>query len=125
MRSRISGASSVDAVLPRLLDHPDRRAELAGRAVAALEGVVLDERGLQRVQLVAVGEPLDGRDLRAVVRDGEREAARWRAGRRCRIVHAPHWPWSQPFFAPVSPRCSRRRSSSVVRTSTASWCSRR
>src|SRR6185437_11595438 len=29
------------------------------------------------------------------------------------------WPWSQPFFAAVTPRCSRIASSSVVRVSTA------
>src|SRR3954468_23459752 len=39
-----------------------------------------------------------------------------------RIVQAPHCPWSQPFFAPVSPRCSRTRSSSVVRASIATRC---
>ena len=74
MRSRISARVERRAFLPRLVDHPDRGAELAGRAVAALERVALDERGLQRVQLVAAGEPLDGRQLRAVVGDGEREA---------------------------------------------------
>src|SRR3954451_24820319 len=37
-------------------------------------------------------------------------------------VHAPHCPWSQPFFDPVSPRCSRSRSSSEVRVSTGSDC---
>src|SRR5581483_8072287 len=31
-----------------------------------------------------------------------------------RIVHEPHWPWSQPFLAPVSPTCSPRRSSSKL-----------
>src|SRR3954454_13042444 len=35
-------------------------------------------------------------------------------------VQAPHWPWSQPFFAPVRSRCSRSRSSSEVRLSTVS-----
>ena len=30
-------------------------------------------------------------------------------------VQAPHWPWSQPFLVPVSPRCSRSASSTVVR----------
>ena len=28
-------------------------------------------------------------------------------------VHAPHWPWSQPFLVPVRCRCSRSASSSV------------
>ena len=71
---------------------------------------------------LAVGEPLDRRDLGAVVRDGEREAG-VRAAAVDQDVQAPHWPWSQPFFAPVSPRCSRSTSSSVVRVSTVSWCS--
>src|ERR1700751_3349635 len=29
-------------------------------------------------------------------------------------VHAPHWPWSQPFLVPVRSRCSRSASSRVV-----------
>src|ERR1044072_620652 len=32
-------------------------------------------------------------------------------------VHAPHCPWSQPFFVPVSATVSRMQSSSVVRGS--------
>src|ERR1700722_17445435 len=36
-------------------------------------------------------------------------------------VHAPHWPWSQPFFVPVRATVSRRQSRSVVRGSTRSW----
>src|SRR5260370_5498336 len=31
-----------------------------------------------------------------------------------RTVQAPHWPWSQPFLVPVSPRWMRSASSSVV-----------
>src|SRR6266853_4582186 len=38
-------------------------------------------------------------------------------------VHAPHCPWSQPFFVPVRATVSRRQSSSVVRGSTRSWWS--
>src|ERR1041385_5113336 len=37
-----------------------------------------------------------------------------------RTVHAPHCPWSQPFFVPVRWRFSRRRSSRVVRGSSVS-----
>src|SRR4051812_13831891 len=40
-----------------------------------------------------------------------------------RTVHAPHWPWSQPFLEPVRPMCSRSRSSTVTRVSTSSVCS--
>ena len=32
-------------------------------------------------------------------------------------MQAPHWPWSQPFFVPVSSRVSRTQSRSVVRGS--------
>src|SRR5262245_34795847 len=35
-----------------------------------------------------------------------------------RTVHAPHWPWSQPFFVPVRSSCSRRASSRVVHGAT-------
>src|SRR5438046_10581850 len=37
-----------------------------------------------------------------------------------RTVQAPHWPWSQPFFEPVSFRCSRSASRRVVRGSRSS-----
>jgi hypothetical protein len=36
---------------------------------------VLDERRLERMQLVAVGQPLDRRDLGALVGDRQRQAA--------------------------------------------------
>ena len=58
-----------------LVQHPDRRAELAGRAVAALERVVGDERPLERVQLPVPGEALDGHDLGALMRDRQGQAA--------------------------------------------------
>ena len=81
MRSRISASSDVRQS-PTTLGQPSRaspsmpdgRAELSRRAVAALERVVVDERLLQRVQLVAARQPFDRRDLRAVVRDRQREA---------------------------------------------------
>ena len=50
------------------------RHDLPRRAVAALERVVLDERFLQRVELAFFREPLDRRDLRAVMHQREREA---------------------------------------------------
>src|SRR5579859_3936923 len=37
-------------------------------------------------------------------------------------VHAPQVPWSQPFFDPVSPRCSRKASSRLTRGSMRSEC---
>src|SRR3954466_16387624 len=57
-----------------LLDQLDRRHDLPGGAVAALERVVLDERPLHRVQLVAVGEPLDRGDLVPGGRHRQRQA---------------------------------------------------
>ena len=45
-----------------------------GRAIAALEGVSLDEGGLQGVELLALGQALDGRDLTSFHESGEREA---------------------------------------------------
>jgi hypothetical protein len=50
------------------------RHELAGCAVAALEGVKVAERPLDGAQLAAVGEPFDGGDLAAVALHGERQA---------------------------------------------------
>src|SRR5262249_30884168 len=47
-------------------DDVDRRHDHAGRAEAALQAVVLAERLLHRVQLVAVGEALDGAHVGAV-----------------------------------------------------------
>src|SRR5208337_1129824 len=49
-----------------LLDQTDRAHDLAWRAEAALESVVRDEGGLHRMEPVALGEALDGDDLRAV-----------------------------------------------------------
>ncbi|VTR09864.1 Uncharacterised protein [Clostridioides difficile] len=59
----------------RLVEHADRRAQLAGGAVAALEGVLVDERLLHLVQVVAVTEPLGGHDLGALIGHRERQAA--------------------------------------------------
>ena len=49
-------------------------ADLAGGAVAALEGVVLEEGGLDGAEVVAVGEAFDGGDLGSVGYGGEGEA---------------------------------------------------
>ena len=59
---------------------------MPGRAVAALEGVVLVERLLHRVQLAVRGQALDRRDLVAVGLHGEHRArlhAACRRGARC------------------------------------------
>src|SRR5581483_7093055 len=58
-----------------LVEHTERRADLARRAVAALNRVVLDERLLQRMQLSVPREPLDRRDLGVLAGDRENEAA--------------------------------------------------
>ena len=99
----------------------DGGADLAGRAVAALEAVVLEEGGLDGVEVVALGEAFDGGDLGAV---GVTARVRQELTRRplTRTVQAPHWPWSQPFLLPVSWRFSRRASSSEVRVSSESVC---
>src|SRR4029434_10335377 len=55
------------------LHHADGRADVTGRAIAALETVVFDKGGLQRVQLIASGDPLNGRNLSALILHGERE----------------------------------------------------
>src|SRR5690606_34985735 len=56
-----------------LVEHADGGTDLAGGAVAALEGVVLDELCLERMHL-PVAESGGGDDLGAVVRGGEGQA---------------------------------------------------
>ena len=69
--------------------------------------MTLAEGLLHRVQLVAVGEPLDRRDLVAVGLDREHvhdftlRPSRW-------TVHAPQLLVSQPTTVPVLPSFSRR-----------------
>src|SRR6476661_2981952 len=58
----------------RLLEQGDGGADLPGRAVAALEAVVLDEGRLHRVELIPLRQPLDRRDLLALDAGGERQA---------------------------------------------------
>ena len=55
-------------------DAGDAGHDLPGRAIAALEGVALDEGGLQGVELLALGQAFDGRDLAPFDEGGEREA---------------------------------------------------
>lgn len=97
--------------------------DLAGRAVAALECVLVDERLLQRVKFAALGKTLDGGDVRAVMHHRKRQAGvdpptidQHRAGTA--------GSWSQPFLVPGNPARSRNMSNSEVRLSTAiSRCS--
>src|SRR5581483_10497756 len=58
-------------VVALAVHHVDRGHDHAGRAIAALQSVVLTERRLHRVQFVASGEPFDGRHLRAFHLPGE------------------------------------------------------
>ena len=102
-----------------LVQHADRGADLTWRAVAALETVVLDEGLLDRMQRGPVRQARRGRDGRAVAGDGQARQVVTRRPSRS-TVHAPHCPWSQPFFGDMIPSRSRSASSSVVRVSTVS-----
>ena len=73
-RGRHVGGDVAGPAGLRFGEHADRRADLAGGAVAALEAVVLDERGLQRVQRAGRAQAFDRHDLVALVHDGERQA---------------------------------------------------
>src|SRR6185295_2408757 len=78
-----AAAAEIAADRPRDLRVARRRApveqraqahDLAGRAEPALEGVHLDEGALDRVELVAARDPLDGPDLAAVAVDRQQQA---------------------------------------------------
>src|SRR5690349_15758250 len=81
----VSGAAAEVAVerladlglggLLGLAGEPDRGHHHARRAEAALQTVVLLERGLHGMELVAAREPFDGGDLGALRLDGEHVAA--------------------------------------------------
>jgi hypothetical protein len=58
-----------------LLQKRDGRANLSRRAVAALETIVLQERTLHGMQLIALRQTLYGCDLLAFMRYGQRETA--------------------------------------------------
>src|SRR5258706_12631383 len=61
-------------------------------------------------------QSFDGGDLFAVVH--QRQIRHESTRRPCTCtVQAPHCPWSQPFFVPVSDTVSRMQSNSVVRGS--------
>src|SRR5438105_4499170 len=57
-----------------LMQQPQRGADLARCAIAALKGIVLDERLLQGMKPVAGGQALDGCYSRSSLHDGEDEA---------------------------------------------------
>jgi hypothetical protein len=62
-----------------LAQHTNGRADLPWGTVAALEGIVFDERPLQWVKILIVGKPLDRDNLGILMRDGKSKAA----------IHAP------------------------------------
>ena len=85
MRSRSSAAVSlrrrgqVGAHMARnagldLVEHRHGRADLPGRAIAALVAVMLHEGGLHRVQVLGRAQPLDGGDAVALVHHRQRQA---------------------------------------------------
>ena len=53
--------------------------DLTGCAVAALVTVVLDERGLHRMQILAAGQSFNRGDLLALLHNGKRQAGRYAA----------------------------------------------
>ena len=59
----------------RLSRHADGRTELPRRAVPALEAVMRHERHLQRMQPLALRQPLDRHDLPPLILDRQCEAA--------------------------------------------------
>src|SRR6185312_8241655 len=62
-------ANLVCRLLPVQKDQPGRGADLARRAVAALEGVMVDEDPLQGVERLPLGEAFNRGDLGAVLHD--------------------------------------------------------
>src|ERR1700716_2240774 len=56
-----------------LREHADRGADLARCAIAALKAVMLDKSCLQRMQIVALGKTLDGRDGLSVMHHRQRQ----------------------------------------------------
>jgi len=78
VRDGLAVAERCDRARPpggHLVEHAHRRAELPGRAVPALERVVLEERPLQRVGPVGADEPFDRAYVVAAVCNRQREAA--------------------------------------------------
>src|ERR1700730_3757751 len=67
-------ADFIGAARPALCDQAGRRANLARRAIAALERVMIDERLLQRMQSAVLAEALDCGDLCVLLHDGQGQA---------------------------------------------------
>src|SRR6266850_2782300 len=72
---RVPGFAHIGVVRPAgLLEQCDRGHDLAGGAIAALVGIVLDEGRLHGMQRVGLSDAFDRGDLVALVHHGEREA---------------------------------------------------
>ena len=72
-RRQVGADMARDAGLD-LVQHRHGRADLPGRAVAALVAVVLHEGGLHRVQVLGRAQALDRGDAVALVHHGQRQA---------------------------------------------------
>jgi len=76
---------------------------LAGRAVAALQGVAIDEGLLHGMQFTfRRRQAFDRRDLGVRPPAPPASGKKRRGGLRHVRWQAPHCPWSQPFLAPVT-----------------------
>ncbi len=105
-RQRLPLTARVDLVCRGRCFLPEQGAEahdLAGGAVAALEAISLDEGFLQRVQIVAVADPLDGGDLplRAIHGQGQAGVDRPAIDLDCAGAAVP--PGRRPFLSPSAP----------------------
>src|SRR5882724_3175463 len=79
--AQVSRDRLLDPLAARIrifLEQGLRRHEDPGRAIAALRAAQIGERGLQRVELRAGGEPLHGLDRTAFAIEREREAGKHR-----------------------------------------------
>lgn len=57
-----------------LVRHPDRGAELAGSAIAALKAIMLNEGILERMQMVGLSKTFDRGDRTTLILYRQREA---------------------------------------------------
>src|ERR1700712_1588311 len=60
-RGEIRGRMTRDPGLD-FAQHGDGGADLAGRAITTLVAIILDEGGLQRMEVLRLSQPLDSRD---------------------------------------------------------------
>ena len=114
--AEIAGQPEANLGLGRIgvaLEQRLGRDQEARRADAALQGGMLEELALQRMQLVAVGDALDGAEPRGP-RPRRRAPGRSRRARPSSVtLQAPQSPVPQPSLLPVRPSRSRSTSSSV------------